>query len=357
MKVLLTGGGTLGSVSPVLAVAEEIRKRYVKEQKEVEFLWFGTWSGPEKEIVEKKGIKFYSITAGKLRRYLSMHNIWTAFFVLHGFFQSLKKIYQFKPNALVSAGSFVAVPVIWAAWFLRVPVLVHQQDYRPGLANKLSVPFASIVTVAFEKSLADFSQKKAHWVGNPVREELMKGNKERSYGHFHLEKDLPTVLVLGGGTGSLKINELIAASAPKLTEYCQIINVTGLGRNVSDSFKRFHVYQLFIDELKCAYAVADIVVTRCGLGTLSELSHLKKPAILVPMPHTHQEENIKPFIDNHAAIVLKQEELTAEGLIENIKKLLFDKEKQKELSENIGKVIKLGAAKRISDIIFEISKK
>lgn len=356
LKVLLTGGGTLGSVSPLLSVADEIKKRCEKESRQVDFLWLGTWNGPEEKIIKNKSIEFYKITSGKLRRYLAVKNIWSVFFLIHGLFQSIVKITRFQPSVIISAGSFVGVPVIWAGWLMRVPILVHQQDYRPGLANKLSTPFAKKITVAFEKSLQDFDASKVVWAGNPVRDELFKGDKKRAAEIFHLEKDLPTVLIIGGGTGALKLNKLVAEAAPSLTEFCQIINITGLGRNVCDSFRRFHVYQLMVDKYKEALAVADIVVSRCGLGSLSELTQLAMPSILIPMPNTHQEDNVKPFIDKKAAVVLNQKELTPEILSENIKRLLANKEKQKELAENIQKVIKSGAAKAITDIVFEIAK-
>jgi len=354
IKILLTGGGTLGSVSPLLSVAERIRERCEEEKKEVEFLWIGSWSGPERKLVESEGIRFERITSGKLRRYASPRNLWTGFFLLHGLFMSLNKIRKFRPDIILSAGSYVAVPVVWAGWLWRVPSLIHQQDYRPGLANKLSAPFAKKITVALEKSIKNFSKEKVEWVGNPVRHEILSGDQERAGEIFRLEKDLPTVLVVGGGTGALKINELMAKAAPELTTFCQIIHVTGSGRNVQDSFKRYHVYQFLVEELKDAYAVCDIVISRCGLGTMSELCRLKKPVILVPMPNTHQEENVKPFIEKKAAVVLSQKGLTHEKLIENIKDLLGNKEKQKSLAENIGLVIKPGASKRIADLVFEL---
>ena len=356
MKILLTGGGTLGSVSPLLSVAEEIKKRCDQEKQDLDFLWIGSWHGPQRELVEARGIRYEKVSSGKLRRYFSIHNLWFWLFLIQGVFESLSRILKFKPEVIISAGSYVAVPVIWAGWLLRVPILIHQQDYRPGLANKLSSPFAKKITVAFEKSIKNFKKGRAEWVGNPVRSELFDGDKEAAKKFFHLEDKLLTVLILGGGTGSLKINQLVARAADELTRFCQVIHSTGSGRNVKDSFDRYHVYQLLVSEMKDALAVADVVVSRCGLGTLSELSLLKKPSILIPMPNTHQEDNIRPFIEKGAAVVLEQEKLTSESFASSVKKLLFDEQRKKELSDNIQKVIKPGAAKRISDIVFDIKK-
>ena len=162
-KILLTGGGTGGSVAPLLAIAESLTMQ--------DFLWLGTKSGPERKMVEEAGIKFKAISGGKLRRYFSFKNLGDIFKIKLGFFQSLFIMLKWRPNLVMSAGSFISVPVVYAAWLLRVPALIHQQDVKAGLANKLMAPFSKVITVAFEKSLADYG-KKAIWIGNPVRQSL-----------------------------------------------------------------------------------------------------------------------------------------------------------------------------------------
>ena len=168
VKIILTGGGTGGSVAPLLGVAEMLQRRDAKScvstDAGYEFLWIGTKHGPERAMVEREKIEFIAIPSGKMRRYASFKNFIDPFFILAGFFKSLYIILKWKPDFVMSAGSFVSVPVIWAAWLLRVPSLVHQQDARPGLANVLMAPFAGVITVTFEKSLMDYG-KKAVWIG------------------------------------------------------------------------------------------------------------------------------------------------------------------------------------------------
>jgi len=219
MKILLSGGGTLGSVSPLIAVWQKI----FEQKPDSQALWVGTKDGPEKDFVKNYKLDYRSITAGKLRRYFSLKNLLDPFLVLMGFFQSLKIIKEFKPQIIISAGGFVSVPLAWAGKFKKVPVLIHQQDVRPGLANKLMASSAEKITVTFEKSLKDFPIEKVTLTGNPVRQEIFNGSKEEAYNFFKLDFNIPTVLILGGGTGSLAINKLVWMSLRKLTENMQLM--------------------------------------------------------------------------------------------------------------------------------------
>jgi len=354
-KVLLTGGGTGGSVSPLLAITEEINRLQIKDCG-FQFLWLGTKTGPERIMVEKESIKFKAIANGKLRRYFSLKNFIDPLLIMIGFFQSLAIILVWRPNLIISAGSFVSVPVVWAAWVLRVPILIHQQDVCPGLANKLMAPFAEVITVTFEESLADYG-KKAVWTGNPVRQGLTENSKQKIANSFDLSEDIPIVLIVGGGTGAMAINELIKKSLSELTKFCQIIHITG-----KDKFKN---YELRIKNYKCikfleasemavALRLADVIVSRGGMGLLTELSYLGKPAILIPLPDSHQEDNALLFKEKEAAIVLDQKELTADDLVIKVKELLDDKELGEKLSKNIGKIIKKGANEKIIKIIEKI---
>jgi len=384
-RILLTGGGTGGAVSPLLAIARELKKSpNPLYQGGYSFLWIGTKKGPEKEMVapelsseasELSSIRFKPIYSGKLRRYFSWRNFIDPFLILIGFFQSFFIILKWRPDIVISAGSFVSVPVVWAAWVLRAPVLIHQQDARPGLANKLMAPFAKVVTAAFEESLKHYG-KKAVWTGNPVRRELADGGKKaplikglvlRSFsegGVGGLSDNLPTVLIIGGGTGATAINKLVWDDLNNLTKFCQVIHITGKKKNIQNSIRQLadqiqnSNYQSFkflnADQVAEAYAAADTVVSRAGMGVLTELSYLGKPAILIPMPDSHQEDNAKIFKDKDAAIVLNQKELTPEALTENIKKLLDDEALRGKFSDNIKKVIKRGANKEIIKIIKSI---
>jgi UDP-N-acetylglucosamine--N-acetylmuramyl-(pentapeptide) pyrophosphoryl-undecaprenol N-acetylglucosamine transferase len=352
-KILLTGGGTAGSVSPLLAIANELRitnppAGRAGYELRIDFLWLGTNSGLERQMVERDSIKFKAIASGKLRRYFSWRNFFDLFLIKLGFFQSFFIILKWRPDLVITAGSFVSVPVIWAAWILRVPIVVHQQDARPGLANKLMAPFARVVTVTFKESLAYFGRK-AVWTGNITR------NMEHvTCNNFNLKRGLPVVLIIGGGTGAMAINELVWGALSELIEFCQIIHVTG--KNKISRYKnqdaRYKQYEfLNIDQMAAAYAAADLVVSRAGMGVLTELSYLGKPVIIIPMPDSHQEDNAEIFQNKNAAIVLEQKKLTPTALVEEIKKLLADEKLRGQLGENIRTVMKKGANKEMAEII------
>ncbi|TSC96323.1 MAG: UDP-N-acetylglucosamine--N-acetylmuramyl-(pentapeptide) pyrophosphoryl-undecaprenol N-acetylglucosamine transferase [Parcubacteria group bacterium Athens1014_10] len=355
LKIMLTGGGTIGSVSPLLAISQKIKEK----NSEVKFLFLGTYKGRvEKELVKNYKIPFQPIFSGKLRRYLSFKNFIDLIFIFLGFVQSFFIILKFRPNVIVSAGSFVSVPVIWAGWILKIPSLIHQQDAVPGLANKLMAPFATKITVVFEKSLKDFPKDKTILTGNPTREDIFAGDKKRAREIFKLEKDLPVILFIGGGTGALALNKLIIEALLELTKFCQIIHLTGKNKNLLVDLKNFggnyHAYDFLTKEMPDAYAAADLVVCRAGMGTLTEISLMGQPAIIIPIPNSHQEKNAEIFSQKNAAILLNQRELTPEILIQEIKNLLNNQEKLKILSENINKVMKSGAMEKIIEEINKI---
>ncbi|MFH1428083.1 MAG: undecaprenyldiphospho-muramoylpentapeptide beta-N-acetylglucosaminyltransferase [Patescibacteria group bacterium] len=352
-KILLTGGGTGGSVTPLLAIVDELF-RNIKSECPYRFIWLGTRKGPEREMVKDVKIKFIPIANGKFRRYFSIKNLIDPFFIIIGFFQALAIILVWRPNLVMSAGSFVSVPIVWAAWILRVPVIIHQQDVRPGLANKLMAPCAKVVTVTFRESLDDYGEK-AVWTGNPV---ALKNREHRARNNFYIKKDLPIVLAVGGGTGSEAINKLVLASLGELAEICQIIHITGRDKNknsISSTREKNENYKSyeFLEHEKIMeiMTAADLVISRAGLGLLTELSYLAKPAILIPLPSSHQEINARIFQKKEAAIVLDQKSLTTEEFTNNIKKLIADNELRKKLSDNISQVMKKGANQEIVKII------
>ena len=344
----------MGSVTPLLAVAEELKKR----EAAAEFLWIGTKSGPEKKIVELSGIKFISVPAGKLRRYFSGWNFLMPFLLVAGFFKSLWLIFKFKPKMILSAGGFVAVPVIWAGWFLRVPSLVHQEDLRPGLANKLTARFAKIITVTFSESLKYFPR--AIVTGNPVRAEIFSGNKERAAENHNLEKNLPAVFVLGGGTGALELNKIVAASALELVKFCQVIHMTG-GRvdenlkvkmeNIKRETARYHTVDFLTKDLPDVFSAAELIISRAGMATLTELAALGKPTVIIPISGSHQEDNAYYFKKQNAVVVWEEKNITPENFVVAISDLLNDKVELENLSRNIKEIMPVDAAQRIVDEI------
>lgn len=347
MKIIFSGGYTLGPVTPLLAIAEVIKKHHP----DAKFLWIGTKTGPERALIEAQGIEFATITTGKLRRYFSFWNITDIFKIIVGFFQALKIIWKFEPDLCVSAGGFVSVPVHLAAWIYNAPSWVHQQDVIVGLANKLMFPFASIKTSALQK-------KGFAWLGNPVRQDILMGDKTRANKLFNLKPNLPVVFALGGGTGSLKVNQLIVHAIQHLAGACQVIHLSGKERpqelveRAVQHFDYYQVHQFFTSEMKDAYAAADLIIARGGFGTLTEIAAWGKPAILIPKPG-HQEENVE-FLEKAGAVILVDER-TADGnaLARVVKELLTDDIKRKQMAMAMQKLLPVA---RESDIIAIVQK-
>ena len=342
----------MGSVSPLIAVYQEIKKN----NPDAEFLFLGTKTGPEAKALESYKINFKALSSGKLRRYFDWQNFADIFKIIVGFFQSFSYIMKFKPGVVVIAGAFVGVPVAMAAWILRVPVIIHQQDIIPGLANKLMAPLARKVTVAFDVSLKDFNVHKAILIGNPVRHEFYHCDMGKSKEFFNLVDGLPLVLIFGGGTGAARINELVSNAALTLVKFCQVIHITGKGKNIDLDLPNYHQYEFLSTEMLEALCASDLVVSRAGLSTLSELIIMAKPTILIPIPDSHQEFNAQYFQKANAVVNLSQKTLTAEFLISQIKEIIDHKQKMQSLSENISQMMKRDGGKRMAEIILEVVK-
>jgi len=347
-KILLTGGGTSGSVTPLLAIADELNSD------KYEFLWLGTKKGPELKMVEKENIKFKKIVSVKLHRYISLYTLlYTALapvLFLAGFIQSFFIILKFRPRWILTTGSFVSVPVVWAGFIFRKKILVHQQDARAGLANKLMAPLANVVTVTFEKSLDDYG-KEAKWTGNPMRTKVLEA---KSKNFFTLKSELPLIFIFGGGTGAEFLNKLVLDSLPELTKFCQIIHITGRSRAsaMKKGFSNYFQYEfLDYDKMIEAYKRSSLVVARSGLATITELSYFEKPSIIIPMPNTHQTVNATLLETESAALILDQAVLNTDFFIKKIEDVLFDENLRKSYGKNIKKIIKRGAEKEIANII------
>ncbi|HRH23686.1 MAG TPA: UDP-N-acetylglucosamine--N-acetylmuramyl-(pentapeptide) pyrophosphoryl-undecaprenol N-acetylglucosamine transferase [Candidatus Magasanikbacteria bacterium] len=351
MKILFSGGGTLGPVTPLLAIKDVV----LEKDAESSFVWIGTSGGPERQLIEEHRLPFYPITAGKFRRYFSFLNIFDVVRVVVGFFQSIRILLKENPDICITAGGFVSVPVHSAAWLLGIPTWVHQQDVEVGLANKLMTPLAKMITTSLEGITKEFPAKKTVWLGNPVRKEIFEGNRAHARKMFNLTSRLPVVLVLGGGTGSLKVNQLIAEATPHLGSHAEIIHLSGKERpqesvvKTAELFPNYRVYQFLGREMKDAYAVADIIVCRGGFGTLTEAAALGKPCIIIPKPG-HQVENVR-FLERAGAAVLVNE-LTADGLFlaKKIREILGNPDYAKSLATSMHHTLKTAESKDILEI-------
>jgi len=361
MKILLAGGGSGGPVAPVLAVAQEIKKHHPS----AEFLFVGTKNGPEKEMVEAAHIKFVAISSSKWRRYFSLKNILSPFTLVMAFFQARKIVTRFQPDVMFSAGGFVAVPVAFAAKQVGTKIVIHQQDARIGLTNKLIAPFATEITTAFEQTSKDFYSgsglsnkkwKKIVWVGNPVRPDLYKPAADVKKS-FNLHDELPVLLVLGGATGSVQINKLIEEILPDLVSAHQVVHQTGKGKSSIDyQHRNYHPLELIpFPAYAAILRLAHLVIARSGLSTIAELSALHKAAIIIPMPKTHQEENAKILEQTHSAVVLTGSEVTPENLKKVINSMKFNQKRVETLQSNIGNLLPHDSSEKLAKIVVTIN--
>jgi len=336
-KILFCGGGTLGPVTPLLAIIEAWREK----NSSVEFVFVGTPHGPERELMVKERIRFHCLPVAKFPRYPSLEWLTLPFRLVAAFYAAWLILQKEKPALIVSAGGYTLVPLVIIGWLLRIPSLVHQQDVRPLLSNKLAAPFASVITVAWETLLVDFP--KAKLIGNPVRSSFLRAEKGEAIRHFGLNENKPTVLVLGGGTGSLWLNQNVAALTDELLVSANLIHLTGKGKMIENkSANSYRAFEFLTDEMPLAFAAADLVVCRAGMATITELAATKKAAIVIPLPNSPQEDNALALIG--AAVILNQAETASSDLLKEISRLLGDAPARIELGEKLGKLLKTDVA-------------
>lgn len=340
MKILFSGGGTLGPVTPLIALKEMIQSEYP----DAEFVWIGTNTGPERDLIGEQGIRFIPLSSGKFRRYFSLFNILDIFRIVAGFFQSLKIIWKENPTVCISAGGYISVPLHYAASVFSTPTWIHQQDREVGLANRLMSPLASVITVATQDQQKQFAARKTVWLGNPVRKDLFAGTLSKAKKIFGIESSLPIVFATGGGTGSLRVNQMVIEALPHLEGVCEVIHLSGKERphdmteTASSHFDFYHTYEFFTSEMKEAYTAAEVVISRGGFGTLTEIAALKKAAILIPKPG-HQEQNVQFLIEGQGALMLNEKNDNGLVLAKTIKELLADAKKRKDLGETLHELL------------------
>lgn len=360
MKIFLAGGGTGGATAPVLAAAEALADL----APHTEFFLVGNHGAEKKMTVNPDlAIIHLSISAGKWRRYFSVMNFFDIFKTAAGFFKSLYLIRKYRPDMIFGAGSFVQVPLSWAGFVLNVPVVIHQPDLELLLSTRLVAPFAKAVTVSFLWSGKNFSQfsgllkkikkSKVHVTGNPARAEVFGGSKERAQKSFGLNADYPVMLVMGGSQGSARVNEIVLAAAPELVKYVQVIHVTG-GKSRGFQHQHYHAYDYLAEELKDAYAAADFVLARAGISTITELSALKKSAIIVPLPKSPQETNARLLAYTTSAVVVFEEHLNPELVVSLSRKMIWNHEAVEIMKQNIGRLLPAAADKKIAKILLKI---
>ena len=353
LRILLAGGGSGGSATPVIAVAERLRELEPRS----EVLFVGTRTGPERSLARAAGLPFAAVPSGKLRRYWSWRNAADTVAVLAGLLASAGLVRRFRPRVGLGAGGFASVPPLAAAAVLGCRVHIHQQDALAGLANRLLIPLARSCSVSLAASLPYFPAERTALVGNPVRPSVLRGDAARARETFGLEPGLPLIVVTGGGTGALGLNRLVVQAAAALVDRCQIVHLTGRGRGVpvATPLPRYRQLEFVTAEMADLLSAADLVVTRAGMGTLSELAALGKPAVLVPMPDSHQAANAAAFAERHAALVLEQRQLDGERLAAALLALLAAPDRLVELAANMRRSMPADAADRLARLVLELA--
>ena len=326
-KIILTGGGTAGHVTPNLALIPSLKAL------DYEIRYIGSYQGIEKRLIENAGIPYDGISSGKLRRYLDVKNFSDPFRVLKGYAQALRLIHRYKPDVVFSKGGFVSVPVLLADKHYKVPVIIHESDMTPGLANKICIPSAAKVCCNFPETLKYLPSDKAVLTGSPIRAELLSGDRLAGLSYSHLSADRPVILVIGGSLGSVTVNGVIRRILPRLLKDFQVIHICGKG-NLDESLigTAGYVQYEYVDApLKHLFAAADLVVSRAGANSICELLALHKPNLLIPLSAAasrgDQILNAKSFGAQGFSKVLEEEALTEDTLYQSIQDLYENRAK------------------------------
>lgn len=325
-RILFTGGGTAGHVIVNLALIPEFK------QQGYEIDYIGSYSGIEKQLIEPlEGVTYHSISTGKLRRYMSKENFKDPFKVLKGLWQAHRIISKRKPQVIFSKGGFVSVPVVVAGKLKNVPTIIHESDYTPGLANKLSFPFAKKILATFPETMNYLPEEKAVHIGAVVRDELFQGTPQKGLRLCGFHKQKPVIMVMGGSMGSKKINDAIRNNLEELLKDVQIIHLCGKNQLDSSIERRGYVqYEYVNEELKDLFAASDFIVSRAGSNAIFEFLALRKPMLLIPLSRQasrgDQILNADSFVKQGYALKLEEEELTGERLTQDVRELMNRKE-------------------------------
>ena len=319
--IVLTGGGTAGHVTPNIALIPLLQQSGYK------ISYIGSKNGIEKQLIEDMKIPYYGISSGKLRRYLSAENVSDVFRVIKGVSEARKLLKELKPDIIFSKGGFVSVPVVRSAKLLHIPVIIHESDMTPGLANKLSFPAAKAICCNFPETAQYLPADKAVVTGTPIRSELMNGDAESGRKFCGFENDKPVILVIGGSLGSSILNEAIRDGLPELLKDFNIVHLCGHGKYDCALAKTpgYVQFEYIKKELPDLFALASVVVSRAGANSISEICALAKPNLLVPLSakasRGDQILNARSFEKQGFSMVIDEEDLTVDSLRSGVKQL------------------------------------
>lgn len=340
-RILLTGGGTAGHVTPNMALIPRLKELGYDIQ------YIGSYQGIERKLIEEIGIPYHGISSGKLRRYFDLKNFSDPFKVMKGYMEASHLIKRLKPDIVFSKGGFVAVPVVLAAKRRHVPVIIHESDLTPGLANKICIPSAAKVCCNFPETLKHLPEDKAVLSGSPIRKELFSGSREEGLSLCGFTGDKPVLMAMGGSLGAVAINRALRANLDALLKQFDIIHLCGKGNydvSLEDraGYKQFEYAK---KELPHLFAATDLIISRAGANAICELLALKKPNILIPLPASQsrgdQLLNAASFEKSGYSYVLQEEEMTDDSLLKAVQYVYDEREeyiqslKESKLNDSI----------------------
>lgn len=351
-KIILTGGGTAGHVTPNIALIPQLKEAGF------EIKYIGSKGGMETELVKKAGLDYVGISSGKLRRYFSLKNFSDPFRVVKGYFQAKKIIKKFKPDIVFSKGGFVTVPVVFAASKYNVPVIIHESDMTPGLANRLAIRKATKVCHNFPETAKHLGEKAVH-TGSPIRAELFTGNKITALDMCGFTAGKPVIMVTGGSLGAENVNKLVRAALPELLKDFQVAHLCGKGKLDASlvGTKGYAQFEYISEEMKDFFAMADLIISRAGANSICEISALKKPNILIPLSANasrgDQILNAKSYQKQGFSEVLDEDVATKDDLIRTVHKVYNNKNAYIDaMAQSTG----TGGVEKIVALIKELSK-
>lgn len=356
-KFILSGGGTGGHIYPAIAIANELKSRFP----DAEFLFVGAQDKMEMQKVPQAGYAIKGLWIAGLQRKLTLQNAMFPLKLISSLWESRKIIKQFKPDAVIGTGGFASGPLLQMANILGIPTVIQEQNSFPGITNKLLSKKANAICVAYENLERFFPKEKMILTGNPVRQDLIAIESKRTEAieYFKLDANKKTLLVLGGSLGARRVNQLIEKELKNILDMgVQII--WQCGKLYFEDYKKYNSANVqvvaFIEKMDFVYAAADIIISRAGASSVSELCIVGKPVIFIPSPNVaedHQTKNAKAIVDKKGALLIKESELDTEFRLV-FEALLKDTGKQKQLSENIKELALPEATKQIADEIVKL---
>lgn len=352
-KIILTGGGTAGHVTPNIAMLPELKRLGY------DILYVGSKNGIEKELIEKEGIPYKGIQTGKLRRYIDLKNLTDPFRIIRGYEEARAIFRKYKPDIVFSKGGYVSVPVVFAASIQHIPVISHESDMTPGLANRITMPVSRKICCNFPETLKYLPEGKGVLSGSPIRKELLTGSREEGLRKAGFDGTRPVMLVIGGSLGAVRVNTAVRSALPELLEKYDIIHICGKN-NIDESLKNTRGYKQYgyvSEQLKDLFAAADIFISRAGANAICEILALHKPNLLIPLgaeaSRGDQLLNAESFEKQGYSMVLTEDKLTEESLLKSIEDLWNNRE---TYIENMKKSSQGDGIKVITELIEKLVK-